>query len=176
MATARPSPSAKESSNAATTRASVIRTKSARSFTRLAKMRCQPGTMNGGANSDATCHATARISSPITISRGKRNGARASSASTVSPTIASSLGIRSRASRLVDRALVRQLRQVAGVHRDLEHLPDGRPLALPRGLHIVDHPARGDGLLQHPGRQLHGADHDAIRLVEVGLDEALTVL
>src|SRR6266849_6915602 len=55
-------------------------------------------------------------------------------------------------SGLVDRALVGQLGQVAGVDRDLEHVPDDGALALPGGEHVVDEPAGGHRLLEDAGR------------------------
>src|SRR2546421_334372 len=83
MATASPRPRTNDTTRAPTTRASVTRTKSSRRPRRLLKMRPQPGTMNGGTNHETISQATASARRPTTISRGKRKGARASSASTV---------------------------------------------------------------------------------------------
>src|SRR5438067_2035601 len=82
---------------------------------------------------------TASTASAITSSRGKRNGRRASRASTLSLMIASSAFI---SSRLPDHVVVGELGKVARVDGELEHVPEGGLLAFPRGLDVVEHPPR----------------------------------
>src|SRR5262249_41761809 len=176
MAMARESPSTNERTSAATTRTSVTSTKSRRKAIRLLKIRSQPGITKGGTTKERSSQSTASSASAITISRGKRNGALASRASTDSLTMASRSftlpspsGRSSRGSRLVDDALVGKLGDVPGVHGHLEHVPDGRALAFPGRQHLVDQSSRAHRFLEDTGRELGRADHDAVGVVEVRL-------